>query len=227
MEEEGYQVIGVTRALEGIEKARELGPHAITLDIMMPGMDGWEAIGHLKSDPQTADIPLIVVSIIDNKEMGYRLGADEYLVKPVDRPALLRVLQRYEGRGREVLVVDDDPMVVDLVQQLLEEDSWTVRSAANGREGLDEIARQQPDVVLLDLMMPVMDGFETLNHLRENPATQNLPVVVITAKTLSPEEQVALQQQTTRVIEKDGLDRERILREVRASLHELHLQENA
>ena len=224
MEEEGFEVIGATRALEGIEKAKEIGPHAITLDIMMPGMDGWEAITRLKSDPQTRDIPLIVVSIIDNKELGYRLGADEYLVKPVDKDALMGVLQRYEGHGREVLVTDDDPVIIDLVRQLLEEDGWSVRSAANGREALNAIAAKKPDVMLLDLMMPVMDGFETLRRLRQDEATRDLPVIVVTAKDLSPDEQRDLLQNTTRVIEKDGLDRERILSELRNSLR--GLQEN-
>lgn len=191
---------------------------------MMLGVDGWEAIGRLKEDPRTRDIPLIVVSIIDNKELGFRLGADEYLVKPVDKEALMHVLQRFEGRGRQVLVADDDPVVVDLVRQLLEEDGFSVRSAVNGQEALDEIARQRPDVLLLDLMMPVMDGFETLQRLRQNPDTRDLPVVVITAKDLSAQEREELRQNTSRVIEKNGLDRERILRELRESLKEMKEQ---
>jgi len=227
IEEEGYEVVGVTQAAEGIQKARQLGPYAITLDIMMPGMDGWEAITHLKGDPQTRDIPLIVLSIIDNKDLGFRLGADEYLVKPIDKEALVRVLRQYEDRGRQVLVADDDPVVVDLVRQLLEEDGWTVRSAANGQEALDEIAQQRPNVLLLDLMMPVMDGFEALHRLRDDPETRNLPVVIITAKDLSREEREELQRHTTRVIEKNGLDRERILAELRASLKELKGQEKS
>jgi len=194
---------------------------------MMPGMDGWEAIGRLKSDPATRDIPLIVISIIDNKELGFRLGADEYMVKPIDKDALLNVLQRFEGKGRQVLVADDDPVVVDLARQLLEEDGWSVRSAANGQQALDEIARQRPDVLLLDLMMPVMDGFETLHQLRENPATRDLPVVVFTAKDLSPQEQKELLQHTTRVIHKNGLDPQRILRELRESLGEMGPREES
>ena len=221
IEEEGYQVIGATRALEGIEKAKQMGPYAITLDIMMPGMDGWEAISRLKGDPETRDIPLIVVSIIDNKDLGFRLGADEYLLKPVDKESLIQVLRRYEGPGHRVLVADDDPVVVDLVRQLLEEDGWKVESATNGQEALEAIGRERPDVLLLDLMMPVMDGFETLQRLREEEGTRDLPVVVITAKDLSREEREELQRNTTRVIEKNGLDRERIMSELRASLKEL------
>ena len=218
LEEEGYQVVGASRAIEGIEKAKQLGPHAITLDIMMPGMDGWEAIARLKEDAHTRDIPLIVISIIDNKDLGYRLGADDYLVKPIDKDALLAVLQKYHGKGREALVIDDDPVVIDLARQLLEEDGWTVRGADNGQQGLDEIARNKPDAVLLDLMMPVMDGFETLHRLRQNPQTADLPVIVITAKDLSGQELDDLRRNTARVIEKDGMDRDRILAELRESL---------
>ena len=218
LEEEGYQVVGAARALEGIVKAQDLQPHAITLDIMMPGMDGWEAISRLKSDPTTANIPIIVLSILDNKELGYRLGADEYLVKPVDRDALTRVLQRFEGRGHEVLVCDDDPVVIELTRQLLEDDGWTVRGASNGQQALDQIGQKRPDVLLLDLMMPVMDGFETLGRLRANPDTADLPVIVITAKDLAGDELAELRANTSRVIEKDGLDRDRILRELRIAM---------
>ncbi len=221
LEEEGYQVVGASRALEGIEKAKQVGPYAITLDIMMPGMDGWEAIARLKDDPQTRDIPLIVLSIIDNKELGFRLGADEYLVKPIDKQALLNALRRVEGQGRELLVADDDPAVVDLVCQLLEDNGWNVRSAANGQEALDEIARQQPDVLLLDLMMPVLDGFATLQQLREAPATQDLPVIIITAKDLAPQEREELRLHATRIIEKNGLDREHLLSELKETLKSL------
>ncbi|HJP31670.1 MAG TPA: response regulator [Candidatus Latescibacteria bacterium] len=221
LEEDGYQVIGAQHAIDGIEKAQRVQPYAITLDIMMPGMDGWEAITRLKTNPETRDIPLIVLSIIDNKELGYRLGADEYLIKPVDRDSLCRALQRYEGRGKEVLVTDDDPDVIDLTRQLLEEDGWTVRAASNGQEALDAMAEKMPDVMLLDLMMPVMDGFETLRRVRDNPGTKNLPIIVITAKDLGADEVENLRANASRVIEKDGLDRGRILRELREAMSAL------
>jgi CheY-like chemotaxis protein len=216
LEEEGYQVVGVTRAVEGIERIRELSPYAVTLDIMLPGMDGWEALGRLKGDPATRDIPLIVVSIIDNKELGFRLGADDYLVKPIAKEALLRALRRFEGQ--RVLVADDDPAVVEMVRQLLGEEGWQVGAAADGRQALDQIARQRPDLLLLDLIMPGVDGFEVLRRLREQPETAGLPVVVITAKDLSAQEREELRRCTARVIEKEGMDRERLLKELRESL---------
>jgi signal transduction histidine kinase/DNA-binding response OmpR family regulator len=227
LEEDGYQVIGAQRALDGIEKAQQVKPHAITLDIMMPGMDGWEAITRLKANPDTRDIPLIVVSIVDNKELGYRLGADEYLIKPVDRESLGRVLQKYEGRGKEVLVTDDDPVVIELTRQLLEDDGWTVRAASNGQEALDALAEKRPDVMLLDLMMPVMDGFETLRRLRANPETKDLPVIVVTAKDLAADEMEDLRNNASRVIAKDGMDRDRILAELRESMKTLRDQGDA
>ncbi|MCC7262635.1 MAG: response regulator [Candidatus Latescibacteria bacterium] len=218
LEEEGYQVRRFTRAAAGIEGARTLNPYAITLDIMLPGMDGWEAIGRLKSDPATRDIPLIVLSIIDNRELGFRLGADDYLVKPIDKEALFEALRRFEGRGRHLLVADDDPAVAELMRQLLGEEGWQISAAADGQQALDQIALQQPDLLLLDLMMPGVDGFEVLRRLRQQPETAALPVVVITAKDLSAREREELRLSTVRVIEKEGLARERILRELRASL---------
>jgi signal transduction histidine kinase/CheY-like chemotaxis protein len=218
LEEEGYQVVGATRAVEGIERARQLAPYAITLDIMLPGMDGWEAIGRLKGDPATREIPLIVVSIIDNQELGFRLGADEYLVKPIAKEALFEALRRFEGRGRRLLVADDDPAVAELLGQLLGEEGWQISAAADGQQALDQIAQQQPDLLLLDLVMPAMDGFEVLRRLRGQPQTAELPVVVITAKELSPQEREELRRSTVRVIEKEGMAREALLRELRVSL---------
>ena len=136
----------------------------------------------------------------------------------MDRESLGRVLQRYEGRGKQVLVTDDDPVVIELTRQLLEDDGWTVRSAANGQEALDALADELPDVMLLDLMMPVMDGFETLRRLRGNPDTANLPVIIVTAKDLAADEVEELRANAGRVIEKDGLDKERILRELREAM---------
>ena len=219
MQDEGYSVIGVTNPQEGIRKARELKPHVVTVDIRMPEMSGWEVITELKSDRATRDIPIVVVSIVDNKQMGFRLGADEYLVKPFDKDTLLRVIQSFSAQGREILVVDDDLVVIDIVRQELEDDGWKVRGATNGMEALSAVAQKVPDVLLLDLLMPEMDGFETLRRLREQETTQDLPIIVITAKNLSPDEREELEQHTLRVIEKNGLGRDRLLAELRQVLN--------
>ena len=221
IEDEGYQVIGVTRAIHGIEKAKELGPIAITLDIMMPGMDGWEAIARLKEDTKTRHIPIVVMSIIDDRQLGYRLGADEYLVKPVDKESLLSALEKVQAAGKQVLVVDDDPVVLDLCRQLLEEDGWTVTSAGNGEIALSMMVSQTPDVILLDLMMPVMDGFTMLYHLRQDESTKDLPVIVLTAKDLTQKEEEELRRNTVQVIEKRGLEKQLFMDELRKSLRKI------
>src|SRR6185503_6766543 len=130
--EAGYRVVGALNGAEGLHKARELRPFAITLDIMMPHKDGWEVLHELKADPATKNIPIIVVSIVDNKDLGYRLGAFDYLLKPFDRDAIAAALARISPREGLVLVVDDDPHVVDLVRQLLEDDPYEIMAAADG-----------------------------------------------------------------------------------------------
>ncbi len=177
-------------------------------------MSGWEVIAQLKSDRKTRAIPIVVISIVDDKRKGVRLGADEYLVKPFEREALLGAVRRFAAAGRRLLVVDDDPVVVDIVRQELESEGWTVRSAANGEEALDQVERERPDVLLLDLLMPRMDGFETLRRLRQQEETRDMPVVVITAKDLSPDEREELEYHTAQVVAKDGLEQRRILDEL-------------
>ena len=210
----GYVVTGITSPQEGIRRARELEPHLITVDIRMPDMSGWEVIAQLKSDRKTRHIPIVVISIVDDRQKGFRLGADEYLVKPFDRDSLLGVIGRFAAPGRQLLVADDDPVVVDIVRQELEGEGWAVRGAANGVEALDAVAQKRPDVLLLDLLMPRMDGFETLRRLRLQEATRDLPVVIITAKDLSPDEREELEHHTAQIIAKSGLEREHILAEL-------------
>jgi CheY-like chemotaxis protein len=169
----------------------------------MPGMDGWAVLRKLKADPELRTIPVTMVTVIDDEvRMGFALGAAEYLTKPVDREHLLEVardLTRGEGHA---LVVEDDEAARRLVVRGLEGAGWQVTEAANGREGLERIAERQPDLVLLDLMMPEMHGFAFMEHLRRDPATATLPVVVLTAKELSSEELEYLQSHTQHVLQK-------------------------
>jgi signal transduction histidine kinase/DNA-binding response OmpR family regulator len=162
--EAGYQVVGALGGAEGVQKARELRPYAITLDIMMPHKDGWQVLHELKTDVATRDIPIIVLSIVDKKELGYHLGANDYLVKPLDSEAVLAALSRLPRTNgglppRRLLVVDDDPHVVDMIRQLLDETAYTVDAAEDGVAALEVISQERPDVILLDLMMPRLDGF--------------------------------------------------------------------
>jgi len=216
--EAGYRVIGALSGKEGLQKARELRPLAIILDILMPHKDGWQILHELKANPVTRDISVIVLSIVDNKELGYRLGAFDYLVKPFDREAILAVLSHIHPQQGRLLVVDDDPQVVDLVRQLLEGQPHEIVAAADGQEALEAIAQKRPAVILLDLLMPRMDGFAVIEQLQQDPQTRQIPVIVLTAKTLTAAEDAMLEQSVRAVIQKRGLDRDTLIQELRGLL---------
>jgi PAS domain S-box-containing protein len=216
--EAGYRVIGACDGDEGMGKAREIKPDSIVLDIVLPRKDGWQVLHELKADAVTRDIPIILLSVVDQKNLGYRLGAADYLVKPFEREPLLAALARASRHCRRLLVVDDDPNVVDMVRQLLEGEPIAIDAAADGREALRVIARQPPDVVFLDLLMPGLDGFGVLEALQADPGWRQIPVIVLTAKTLTAEETVLLERRTLAVIEKRGLERDVLLQEVRHAL---------
>ena len=156
----GYHVIGAQNAEEGLRKARELMPRAIILDIVMPEADGWQVLHALKADERTRDIPVIVLSVVDQKALGFRLGAADFLLKPFDRDALIATLARVAPQCRRVLVVDDDPNVPELVRQLLDGAGCEIAWASDGLAALTSLAGERPDVILLDLLMPRMDGLQ-------------------------------------------------------------------
>jgi signal transduction histidine kinase/DNA-binding response OmpR family regulator len=220
--EAGYRVVGAVNGEEGLQKARELRPIAVTLDILMPHKDGWQVLHELKADPATRDIPIIVLSIIDNKNLGYRLGAFDYLLKPFDREAVLGALARIPSPQGRLLVVDDDPQVVDLVRQLLADEPYEVVAAADGQAALEAISQQRPAVILLDLLMPGMDGFAVIEQLQHDPRYRQIPVIVFTAKTLTATEHGMLEQSVRSVIQKRGLDRDTLIRELRSLLQAYH-----
>jgi signal transduction histidine kinase/CheY-like chemotaxis protein len=216
--EAGYRVVGALGADEGLRKARDLLPFAITLDITMPQRNGWEVLHDLKSDPTTRNIPVIVVSIVDSKELGYRLGAADYLLKPFNREAIVDTLARLPSRQGRLLVVDDDPRVVDLVRQFLEGEPYEVVSAVDGEEALKAIARRPPDIILLDLLMPGVDGFAVIEHLHKSARGRAIPIIVLTAKQLESAERVWLEQSVVKIVQKLGLDRDTFLRDLQDAL---------
>ena len=217
--EAGYRVVGATSGRDGVQKARALRPCVIILDILMPEQDGWQILHELKTDTSTRDIPIIVSSIVDNKGLGYRLGAADYLPKPLDRETILTTLARLALQPQSrLLVVDDDPHVIDLIRQLLEDAPYILEAAVDGQAALEAISRQRPDIILLDLLMPRMDGFAVLDHLQRDPQARNIPVIVVTAKTLTTQETALLQQRARAVIQKHGLERHALLQEVQAAL---------
>jgi CheY-like chemotaxis protein len=218
LRDSGYQVVGAGTGDEGLQKARSLQPFAITLDIMMPRLDGWSVLHALKAEPATRDIPVIVLSIVDNRELGFRLGAVDYLLKPFDRDAVLSALGRLAPRRGRLLVVDDDPQVADLVRQLLEGEPYEIEAAVDGAEGLDRLARTRPDVILLDLMMPRVDGFTFIERVRQDPEAARIPVIVLTALSPSASEVRALADRVHAVVQKVGLERDAFLRDLAAAL---------
>jgi len=200
----GCDVITASNAEDGIKLARSQKPDLITLDLQMPGMDGWDALNVLKEDDETRDIPVVIASIVASEGRGRLLGAVDLLNKPVERGDLLRVIWRNLAarKGRRVLVVDDQADARDLMVELLREEGLEVETAENGAEGLRVVESFQPDVVLLDLIMPVMDGMEFLRQLRKNPYHFGLPVIVVTSKELTEEERVELAEKASGVVMK-------------------------
>ena len=184
---EGYQTITASSGKEALDKALQLLPDAITLNMLMPGKSGWEILQQLKTNPATSAIPVVIVSIVDDKGRGFALGASEYLVKPVQREVLLAALKKHLGTSgsRKVLVVDDEDTSLQLASQVLQSAGYIPMVAHNGREALELLAKNAVDAMLLDLMMPEMDGFEVLSKIKDDSSLRDLPVFVFTAKDLT------------------------------------------
>ncbi len=211
---EGFRVVTAAGGEEGLRLARELRPDAITLDVMMPGMDGWAVLAALKGDADVADIPVVMLTIVDDRNLGYALGASEYLTKPIDRERLVAVLTKYR-RDLPVLVVDDDPGVRLLLRRMLEPAGYAVVEAADGRQALERLRASVAGVILLDLMMPEMDGFELVAEVRRHEAWRGIPIVVITARDLSREDHERLNGHVHAILQKGAYSRDELLAEVR------------
>jgi len=217
----GFHVAMARDGDEGLRFARELRPDAITLDVMMPHKDGWAVLSALKADPDLAHIPVIMVSMVDNKNMGYSLGAADYLTKPIERDRLMAILNKYRkdtgdaDAALSILVVDDDPAVRQLMRRILEKEGHTVIEAENGRRGLERLAKGIPSLILLDLMMPEMDGFEFVAELRKHAAWRNVPVIVVSAKHLSAEEWLQLSGAVQKILQKGAYSIDTLLDEIR------------
>jgi len=207
-------VVVAANGVEGLTRAREVHPAAITLDVMMPDLDGWTVLAALKGDPTLADIPVILVTIVDEKQRGYALGAAEYLVKPVDRGRLTSILHGLCGGAGRVLVVEDDEDARTALRQALASEGWTVAEAEHGRAALDCLAEARADAIVLDLMMPEMDGFELVAELRRHPEWRGIPILVVTALDLSEADRRRLNGSVARVIQKSGRSGTDLLREV-------------
>ncbi|MDX1993476.1 MAG: response regulator [bacterium] len=223
LEKEGFRVETVTNGKDGLRRARELKPNAITLDVMMPGMDGWAVMTALKADAELSHIPVIMLTMVRDKNLGYALGAADYLTKPVDRDQLIAALRRYECHvgGCDVLVVEDDEMTREMITRTLTKEGWQVAQAENGRVALERLQTQKPDMILLDLMMPEMDGFEFIEALRRTEAGRSIPVLVVTALDLDSATREALSRQVQHILQKGAYSRDDLLKEVREAVSKL------
>ena len=217
---DGFRVEVAADGQRGLELAKQLQPAVITLDVMMPGMDGWAVLTALKADAETADIPVVMLTIVDDKNMGFALGAADYFTKPIDWHRLSAALKKHRrsASAQTVLVVEDDAATREMFRRTLEKDGWKVIEAENGRFGIERVADEVPAIILLDLMMPEMDGFTFMQQLRARPDCRDIPVIVITAKDLTPEDLKRLNGEVERIMQKGATGAEQLLAEVRAIL---------
>ncbi len=217
----GYRVAHAYNGDTAISRIRELKPFAVLLDVMLPGKDGWEILQEMKSDPELKDIPVIISSVIDNSELGFTLGASDYLVKPVDRITLLKKLEELSfatKKGRRpvnILCIDDHDEVLELLSSILEPVGYNVITANSGRQGIEKAIAYRPDLVILDLMMPEIDGFEVAQILKGNPSTTDIPILILTAKDLTVDDRLRLAGKIENCMQKSHFTKEDLLMHIR------------
>jgi hypothetical protein len=220
LEPEGFTVISARTGQDGLRLAKEKRPRIIILDILMPDMDGWTVLKELKQLPALASIPVVLLTMTDDKETGFALGASAFINKPIEQEQLLEAIQYHKASadGRHALVVEDDPHQRDLVLRMLEKEGWESEFVVNGAEALEAVAARQPAIILLDLLMAEMDGFEFLTHLRANPDWKLIPVVVITSMDLTSDVRARLQGRVDNIFQKGRYSRDNLIRQIRDSV---------
>jgi signal transduction histidine kinase/DNA-binding response OmpR family regulator len=213
---EGYNVVMAVNGKQGLQMAKEIVPDMITLDVMMPEMDGWETLVALKNDPFLVNIPVVMSSIIEDRHLAQTLGAVDYLAKPVDKERLLKVVDKHIARSARgpILVIEDDPDTLEITCNLLVQAGWSVQAAENSMEAIEIIEKSPPMLILLDLMMPEMDGFEVIKKLRYHPQWQLIPIIVITSVELSTSEYAQLSKQVQNIFQKGKYELQDLLNEV-------------
>ena len=216
LRQEGYRVVTASGGLDGIKKAKELRPIAITLDVMMPDLDGWTVLSALRRDPQLVDIPVIMATIAQEPQRAATLGAVGYITKPIDHDRFVTLLKRFAvpTRASRILVVDDDPVQRERVRQWLEGQRWTVAEAENGNAALAQLRQQPPDLILLDLMMPELDGFQLVKLLQDSAEWREIPVIVITARDLSAADRTRLNSGIKTVLVKDTFNPTQLIEKI-------------
>jgi DNA-binding response OmpR family regulator len=220
----GYDVVLCDHPQRALEMAAELQPSAVTLDILMKPVSGWEVLPNLKSDPRTSKIPVIVVTVVDQPTTGALLGADEYVVKPVDKTTLLAAVERCLnlrgriGRGRPILVVEDDTPTREFIAELLSQNGYLVGTAADGVQARAQVAASVPELVILDLILPEVSGFQLLAEWRVDSRTSDLPVFVLTSKDLTIEERDYIHKNTGALFQKQERWQEALIRQLQRAV---------
>ncbi len=218
---EGYKTATACNGKEAIDKARELKPMAITLNVNLAGESGWKVLEKLKEIPETKDIPVIVISILEERAQGFSLGAVDYLVKPITREPLVQTLKKHgltmrpETGPVNILVIDDEPKTVELVATVLEAEGYCVQKAYSGQEGIDWATRQGYDLIILDLMMPNVDGFDVVEELKRHAGSKDVPIIIATAKDLTEEDLLRLRGKVESIAQKGGFSKEDLLRDIK------------
>jgi CheY-like chemotaxis protein/anti-sigma regulatory factor (Ser/Thr protein kinase) len=216
--EPDYRVAMAGSGPEAVSKAQQLLPDAITLDVLMPGGGGFETLVALRKTPETASIPIIIVSIVDQKRVGFALGAADYLIKPIRKPLLLEAIRKHVplpgDDDQSILLVDDDPGTLELLEETLRSAGYETQSVRSGPRALEVLSSKLVSAVLLDLVMPGMDGFQVIRHLRQEPTLKELPILVMTAKSLSSDEFTLLSRDTQALLKKEGSWQQQLVVEV-------------
>ncbi len=217
LRKEGFRVVAAMSGEEGLRLARALSPDVITLDAVMPGMDSWSVLSTIKNDPEIADIPVIMLTVVDDQSLGYILGAADYLGKPVDRDRLIGLINHYRlsaSSTQPVLVIDDEADLRVVTKRILAKEGFKVIEAENGRQGLERVFSDKPQLILLDLSMPDMNGFEFVTELRRSVVGQSIPVIVITAKELTDDEHTQLLSKVDKVMFKSKYQPDDLLNDI-------------
>jgi PAS domain S-box-containing protein len=213
-----YQVAMAASGAEALAMAQQLQPDAITLDVLMPDSNDFETLVALRKNPETANIPVIILSIVDQKQVGFVLGAADYLIKPIRKPVLLETIRKhvlpYADDDAAVLLVDDDPKALELLEQVLRSAGYETQSVRSGARALEVLSSKLVSAVLLDLLMPGMDGFEVIRHVRQEAALKDLPIFVMTAKSLTQDESALLSRETQALFQKNGAWQQQLMVEV-------------
>jgi len=218
LSEADYAVAHAFDGEQAIKMARELRPYAITLDIVLPKKDGWEVLAKLKSLPEVKDIPVVILSVVENRPFGLNLGAVEYFVKPVNKKQLIKTVRNVmantarEPKAMTVLVVDNEPQTVEMLTGYLQTEGFTVLQAYGGKQGIDLAIEKQPDAIILDLMMPEVSGFDVVQRLQAHPEAREIPILIFTAKHLTAEDRQRLTSHVQAISLKSGSGKENLLR---------------